>query len=155
MGLWRRLLVPLAVACGAAPVGCSLGLDFSPSVLLPPLDAGPNAARADVPAFDAPPSDAGKDRPATDAGAHDAGAVSLVGVDVGARDAGAPDADPCGGRGNGGQPCCAGDHCHDGYVCLRGPASAGACLRCGGNREPCCPGDFCRDPRECLDGTCQ
>lgn len=47
----------LTLAAGLL-AGCSLGLDFSPGILLPPLDAGADLG-ADVVAHDAPAADLG------------------------------------------------------------------------------------------------
>lgn len=151
MGLRHLHLLPLALLASG---GCTLGLDFSPSVLLPALDAGPDGgfdagstgdARANGARFDALPVD-------TNTG--DRVAIVESAGDVGRADVGEPDAgaDPthCGGTGSGGEPCCAGGRCNLGYVCL-----TGTCARCGGNRDVCCPGGRCDAPRACVEGTCR
>jgi len=82
--------------------------------------------------------------------ALDASRPDVVAAETGARDVGA-DPPGCGGHGNGGQACCAGDRCNADYVCVR--AATATCQRCGGNREPCCAGARCEGSRTCVAGA--
>ncbi|MDP3218631.1 MAG: hypothetical protein Q8S73_31295 [Deltaproteobacteria bacterium] len=124
------------VGCSVA-AGCSLALDFGPSVLRPALDAGPDRTESDASRADA----MGTSEVPGDASMED---------DAQAADAGGTDPWGCGGHGIGGQPCCAAARCNGGFVCL-----SATCARCGGSREVCCPGERCDANRECDRGLCR
>jgi hypothetical protein len=169
-------LVLLAAGCTALLPGTDRAFDAAVvEVAVPtPLDGGTAARPVDAPGVNPSAMDAGTDRgapaaPPPDVAPGDRGSPIDVPapvdrgspIDVPAPvDRGSPDAgrDPpgCGGAGRGGQPCCAGERCNDGYVCRpERRESPVVCARCGGNDEVCCAGDRCDGDRDCEDGRCE
>ncbi|MDB4930594.1 MAG: hypothetical protein JWM10_3078 [Myxococcaceae bacterium] len=136
--------------------GCTLALDFRPSALLPALDAGDDRPEPDAPATDLPPAETFDDALVPDvATTTDTVPADTVPADTVPADIGV-DPPNCGGRGTGGEPCCAGSRCNAGYLCTTwGDGGGAACFRCGGIREPCCGGGFCGPGRACAAGVCR
>ena len=120
----------LGLLAAAALTACSLGLDFSPGVLLPSLDAGDGAAAdaapADVRAVDAPGADVGCERACT------GGASCVAGQCVRSR-CEEPEVD-CGGM------------CADLQTDERHCGACGA--DCGSGAPRCCRG-VCTDAPRC------